>query len=67
MIFHMRRAVAVASLLLSGCATAPAVSPGYQLDPATRPACAANCEKMGLKLAVVIQNQQVQQQLQVTP
>ena len=50
----MHRAIVVASLLLSGCATAPAVSSGYQLDPATRPACAANCEKMGLKLAAVV-------------
>ncbi len=51
---RMRRTIVVASLLLSACATAPAVSSGYQLDPATRPACAANCEKMGLKLAAVV-------------
>lgn len=50
----MRGTIVVASLLLSACATAPAVSSGYQLDPATRPACAANCEKMGLKLAAVV-------------
>lgn len=43
-----------ALLLLSACATAPAVSSGYQLDPDTRPACEANCTKMGLKLAAVV-------------
>lgn len=51
---HVRRTLAVVTSLLSGCATAPAVSSGYQLDPATRPACAANCEKMGLTLAAVV-------------
>ena len=45
---------ATTSLLCAACATAPAVSSGYQLDPATKPACAANCEKMGLKLAAVV-------------
>ncbi|HQR29635.1 MAG TPA: hypothetical protein PLL32_04430 [Anaeromyxobacteraceae bacterium] len=43
-----------ALLLLSACATAPAVSSGYKLDPDTRPACEANCSKMGLKLAAVV-------------
>jgi hypothetical protein len=41
-------------LLLSACATAPAVSSGYQLDPNTRPACETNCTQMGLKLAAVV-------------
>ncbi len=50
----MRRILAVASLIVSACATTPAVSPGVQLAPDTRPACAANCEKMGLRLAAVV-------------
>jgi len=51
----MKRTIVLVSLLLSACATiAPAVTPGYELDPATRPACAENCEKMGLKLAAVV-------------
>jgi hypothetical protein len=41
-------------MLLSACATAPALSPGVKLDPDTRPACAVNCEKMGLRLAAVV-------------
>lgn len=59
----MHRSVALVSLLLSACATVPAVSPGYEVDPATRPACAANCEKMGLKLAggVLIADDEAQQ------
>jgi hypothetical protein len=51
---RLHRRIVLVFLLLSACATAPAVSPGYVLDPATRPACAANCEKMGLKLAAVV-------------
>ena len=50
----MRRMLASAALLASACATTPAVSPGVQLAPDTRPACAANCEKMGLRLAAVV-------------
>jgi hypothetical protein len=41
-------------MLLAACATAPALSPGVKLDPDTRPACAVNCEKMGLRLAAVV-------------
>jgi hypothetical protein len=41
-------------MLLAACATAPALSPGVKLDPDTRPACAINCEKMGLRLAAVV-------------
>ena len=47
-------AASVAALLLSGCATTPAVSAGVKVDPETRPACAANCETMGLRLAAVV-------------
>lgn len=50
---HVAAAFAPA-LLLSACATMPAVSPGVQIDPDTRPACAANCAKMGLELAAVV-------------
>ncbi|MGA8892061.1 MAG: hypothetical protein WB493_10865 [Anaeromyxobacteraceae bacterium] len=50
----MHRGILLSTLFLAACATAPAVSPGVQLDPSTRPACAANCEKMGLELAAVV-------------
>jgi len=50
----MRRNLVFVPLLLSACATAPAVSPGYQLDPSTRPSCEANCTQMGLRLAAVV-------------
>lgn len=42
------------SMMGTACATVPAVSPGFEIDPATRPSCAANCEKMGLKLVAVV-------------
>ena len=50
----MRLRLALLPLLLSACATTQAVSSGVKLDPDTRPACAANCEKMGLRLAAVV-------------
>jgi len=50
----MRLRLALLPLVLSACATTQAVSPGVKLDPDTRPACAANCEKMGLRLAAVV-------------
>jgi hypothetical protein len=50
----MRLRFALLPLLLSACATTQAVSSGVKLDPDTRPACAANCEKMGLRLAAVV-------------
>ena len=50
----MRLRLALLPLFLSACATTQAVSSGVKLDPDTRPACAANCEKMGLRLAAVV-------------
>ena len=50
----MRHRLALVPLLLSACSTVPAVSSGIKLDPDTRPACAANCEAMGLRLAAVV-------------
>jgi chemotaxis response regulator CheB len=50
----MHRRIVLVSLLLSACATTPAVSSGVQIAPDTRPSCAANCEKIGLKLAAVV-------------
>jgi hypothetical protein len=50
----MRRRLVLLPMLLAACATAPALSPGVKLDPDTRPACAVNCEKMGLRLAAVV-------------
>lgn len=50
----MNRGLALVALLAAACATVPAVSPGVQVAPDSRPACAANCEKMGLRLAAVV-------------
>lgn len=50
----VRARTMAAFLLLSGCATTPAVSSGVQIAPDTRPACEANCAKMGLQLAAVV-------------
>jgi len=50
----MRLRLVLLPLLLSACATTQAVSSGVKLDPDTRPACAANCEKMGLRLTAVV-------------
>jgi hypothetical protein len=47
-------ALLLAPLALAGCVTTPAVSAGLKVDPDTRPACAANCETMGLRLAAVV-------------
>ena len=50
----MKHSVLLVTLVLSGCATAQAVTPGYQLDPNTRPSCEATCKQMGLELAAVV-------------
>jgi hypothetical protein len=50
----MKRLVALGTFALSACATVPAVSPGVQVAPDSRQACASNCQKLGLELAAVV-------------